>query len=362
MKTILNVNYEMTKGGIETFMINVFRVLNKKEYNFVFLCFGDIDEAYQKEISESGSKIIKIEDKNKTGIIKYIKRMTEIMILEDIDIIHSHIYYGSLFVLIAAIFAKVKIRIVHSHTTREAKNIIQKISWYIAKIFINILSTDKIACSEAAGKKLFYKNFKIVPNGIDIDKFKFNYEKRKKLRNKYNISNEDIIIGHVGRFQEAKNHKFMLEVAAQIIAENKRYKFIFIGDGILLNEMRELSKTLNICNNIIFLKNKNNIYDYYNIFDLFMLPSLYEGLGIVLIEAQINGLQCLASNKVTPEVKISNSVEFLALNQYIWAQKILQLNKERLNDENMLKINCYSVENMVNKIEIIYSRLGDNYE
>lgn len=353
MKTILNVNYNMNIGGIETFLMSIYRNIDKNKYRIIFLCY-EKNQYYEKEIVTSGSKIYYISSPKKVGFIKYYKSLKKIIQEEKIDIIHINTYYNSIYSLIPAWVCGVKKRIIHSHSAWEAKNIIRKIYWLFCKIIIHFLATDKLACSKKSGQKLFFGNFKIIPNGIIIKKFIYNQDFRNQIRKYYNISNKDIVIGHVGRLDPVKNHIFMLEILSELIKENPNYKMIFVGDGSEKNNIQKYIKEKKLEKNIILTGTQSDVYKYYNAFDLFLFPSKFEGLGITLVEAQINGLSCIANRNIPNEVNESNNVCFLPLDKDIWICEIKNKSYERNDVTTYIKNSKYNIENTIKIIEDIY--------
>ena len=353
MKKILNINYNMNVGGIEEFLMNTYRNLDKSKYQVIFLCY-EKNQYYEKEIIETGSKIFYIDSPKKARFFRYIKTLKKIIKEEKVDIIHINTYYNSIYPLICAWISSVKKRIVHSHSSWEATNIFRKVYWFFCKIVINILATDKLACSKEAGKKLFFGNFKIVPNGIKVEKFKFNEKERTNIRSKYEIKNNDIILGHVGRLDKVKNHIFILELLIILIKINPNYKVMFVGEGEERTNIEKFIKENNLENNVILTGNQAEAYKFYNAFDMFLFPSKFEGLGIVLVEAQINGLICLSNFNVPNEVNETGNVKFLPLDINTWAKEINRENFKRNSVDSYLKTSNYNIENTIRIMKEIY--------
>jgi len=351
MKTILNVTHEMTLGGVEQFVMNVYRHLNN-DYRIIFLCYKE-NQYYEKEIRETNSKLYFVPPIRKTGVLKFIKNIIKIIKKEKVDIIHIHTFYNSLFPLIAALFTHVPTRIVHSHSNWQTKSIIKKTYNFICKIGINILASDKLACSKEAGKNLFFKNFEIIPNGIETEKFIYNEKSRNIIRKKYNISEKDILIGHVGRLEPVKNHLFILELLPKLLEYNNNYKIMFVGAGQELENIKELAKKNNIEDKIVLVGNQIEAYMFYNAFDLFLFPSIQEGFGMTLIEAQINGLPIIASNFVPKETNESGSIIFLDLEKNKWLETIIGIKIRRINS-NYYKNTKYNIKNTVKILKKIY--------
>ncbi|MDD3241995.1 MAG: glycosyltransferase [Bacilli bacterium] len=357
MINILHVNTTMNIGGIESFLMGIIRNVDKSKYNIKFICYKNSKFDYEDEIESLGIKIIRISDPKKIGLIKHILEIKNIIEKENIDIVHSHTYFDSAYVSIAARLAKTKM-ITHSHTTEGLNNvgIKRKIKWKIAKKIIKNNSNLLLACSKEAGKALFEnRSFRIINNAIDIEKFSFSKEIRNKIRNKYNINDNEILIGHIGRFDTPKNHKFIIEIFNDLVKENNNYKLMLVGDGNKFNEIKELVKENNIEPNVIFVGSVKDTYNYYNAFDLFVFPSIYEGLGISLIEAQANGLPSLISKSIPKEAILNANVKIKPFNKEEWIKEIKSLNIKRIDIVGQL--NSYNIKEIVKELEKIYTKL-----
>ena len=361
---ILHIIGGMNRCGAETFLMNVFRNIDRNRFIFYFLCYGDKKYDYEEEIETLGGKILRIGTPKRTGVKKFYKDLRNIIKKYDIDVVHAHTYFNSAIPLLVAKKEKVKIRIVHAHSTMSEykSNILKKIYNFISKIIINNNANQFIACSEEAGNSLFFKdkNIKIIENGIDLKKFIFDEEKRKEIRENLKLSNSDLVIGHVGRFEELKNHKFLIEIFKAILNKNIDSKLLLVGNGSQYNFIKNMCEEMQITNRVIFLGNIPNVNEIMNVFDAFVFPSLFEGLGIVLIEAQANGIQCFASTEVPKEADISNKIKYIELSKTpdFWANEILNTNLRRYQIDFQ---NCrYDINNTVKEIVKIYT--NDNKE
>lgn len=354
---ILHVIAGMDRCGAETFLMNVYRNIDREKFQFYFLCYGEKKYGYEDEIIELGGKIIRTPALKKIGIRKFKKNIEEIIKKYQIDVLHAHTYFNSAIPLMVAKKINVKLRIVHSHNTKsEYKcSIIKEMDNTFSKFIIDRNANVFLACSEEAGKSLFRsrRKFIIVKNGIELKKFKFDEEKRKEIRKKLGIEDNEIVIGHVGRFETQKNHTFLIETFRNIAEKNENYRLVLIGDGSKFTNIQNDCKDLG--EKVIFLGNVGNVNEYINVFDLFVFPSLFEGLGIVLIEAQTNGLKCIASTSVPKEADISENVMYLDLSDGIekWAETIENTDIERIKFETE---NCeYDIDNTVKTLEQIYT-------
>ena len=209
-------------------------------------------------------------------------------------------------------------------------------------------ATHLYACSKLAGEWLYgNNNFEIINNAIDYDKFKFDIEKRNEIRKELKIKDDVFVVGHVGRFDYQKNHRFIVELAKNF---DEQVLFLLIGDGHLKEEIINYEKELGV-NNILMIGNKDNVFDYYNAMDCFILPSLFEGLSVVSIESQANGLNCLFSNTVTQECKISKKTNFYSIeDNKNWIEEINSLKENKKNDRNIILNEKYNAK--VQSIEL----------
>ena len=312
----------MDHGGISMFIINYLKYFDFNKFEVDIAVHGKKRGSNDKELEKLGCKIFSLPIKSK-HFIKWKKELIRLIFEGNYDIVHSHADAGNGPVLKIAKKCGVPIRISHSHNTQYLTN--NKI-----KIALNNLQKQQIkkyanylfACSKKAGDWLYKNNnYTIINNAVDYDDFIFNEEKRKKIRKSLKLSDEKFIIGHVGRFDYQKNHKFIIEIA-DTFKNNEKVVFLLIGDGHLRAEIQSKIKSKNL-NNILLIGEIDNVSDYLNAMDCFILPSLFEGLSVVSIEAQVNGLPCLFSNTITKECVISNKVFFLSIDTTLEWEKYL---------------------------------------
>lgn len=333
----------LNRGGIESYMMNYYRNFDRDKIQIDFVSIGLERAAYDDEINSLGGKIYYIPKKSK-NYIGYIKALREIFKSEKYRIVHTHMDAMGMTVLKEAKKCNIPIRIAHSHNTQHLTNntIKLRVNEYARKN-INKYATHMFACSEAAGRWLFgdeaFEEGKvcIVKNAINIEKFDFNIEQRSFLRNKYGILNDEIVIGHVGRFDYQKNHDFLINVFKKVTIKDNKYKLMLIGDGHLKNKIEEKINILGIKENVILTGAVNNAFEYFNAFDMFILPSVFEGLPVVGIEAQANGLACFVSNNITKEICINPNVDFLPIdNTNIWVKNLMKEKSQKRIDNNEL--------------------------
>ena len=222
-----------------------------------------------------------------------------------------------------------------------------------------------MACSEVAGKWLFgEEKFTIIHNAIDVDKFIFNQIVRENIRKECEVSRNDFLIGHVGRFDAQKNHVFLIEVFKQVHKKCPKSKLMLIGEGALMQNIKKKIIQYKLQDSVIFTGSRDDANLFYNSFDLFVLPSKFEGLGIVAIEAEINGCTTYLSDKVPQEAKISDKTIYIPLNRNVWVDNITQTIKNMTNREaapfNPYESN-YNINREAQKLQEMYMELWKKY-
>ena len=325
-------------GGVEAVLMNYYRNIDRSIIQFDFICDNDSTDIPYNEIEKLGGRIYEITPYQ--HLSKYINDLYDIFKENDYKIVHSHINTLSVFPLYAAKKAGVPIRIAHSHSTTNRKEFKRNILKQILRPFSKINATNYMACSDYAGKWLFgTKKSKcsevfLMNNGIDLKRFRFNEDIRNIYRRKLKISDDTLVVGHVGRFVEQKNHEFIINIFCKLLEKEPKSLLILLGKGPLQDHVKELAIKKNIVNQIIFLGQQEKVNNYYMIMDVFILPSLYEGFGLVALEAQASGLPVIVSENVPLEVNITNEVKFLSLNSEpeIWADMILTFRSLKRNN------------------------------
>lgn len=359
----------MLKGGIQSLVIEIVKNINKEKVQIDFLLLDDGKE-YELEntLKDLGCKIYKLNGiwiNTPLDFLKYKKVLDKFFkVHNDYDVVHMHSSSKNYMVLKKAKKYGIPVRIAHSHNIDfQTKNPIKKFIGNIFKIYLKKYSTDYFACSKISGEWLFgdkivnSDKFHVIHNAIDYDKFKFNEEKRNTIRKELDIKDDELVIGHVGRFSEQKNHEFLIDIFNEIYKKRKNSKLLLIGKGEKENIIKEKVKNLNLESRVIFLGFKENVSNYYNSMDLFLLPSKFEGLPVTLVEAQANGLPIFTSKRVvTEEVKLCNNLYFIELgkNAEEWAKEILEKDMSRLNTFQDFKNNKYFIEDTVNFLEKFY--------
>lgn len=327
---VLHVVTIMNLGGVETLLMSLYRNIDRTKIQFDFLVHRSAKGVFDDEILKLGGRIYysmplvphKVVSYN-TELLRFLKEHPEY------KIIHSHLNANSTLVLRIAKKAKVPVRIAHAHIDSPSpggKGLIEN----VVKKPITNYSTKNFSCSKSAGNWLFGINsdYEVFNNGIETERFVFNPIHRNEVRENLSINKDEIVIGHIGRFFEQKNHRFLIDVFSEFIKLNPQSKLLLIGEGELQDEIKTLSREKGIEDNIIFTGAIKNANEYLSAMDLFLFPSLFEGLGIVLIEAQCNGLPILMTDTLPKEAELVRHLVFRkplndAPNE--WAQKMQEI-------------------------------------
>lgn len=367
VKRILVYGISPGIGGVSEYMMNLFRYVDRNMIQFDFIITGD-KCFYEEEINKLGGKVFYITAK-KDNFLKNIKELKTILEIckEDHRVFYfntSGIYYNIPFIL-----AKLKkyVVITHAHNTKstEIKKILNLLH-YLNRIIVRNTSNYCFSCSELAGKWVFgdkfyskKNNVKIINNSIDCEKFKYNLKKRILMRKKLGFSEGQFVLGTVGRLDCQKNQTFLLDIFYEILKIKYQSKLLLIGDGELREELMSKCKKLGIENNIKFLGARTDISELMQAMDIFLLPSLFEGFPITLVEAQAAGLKCLVSETITKTVNITKNVEFYGLkySSKEWAEKVLSLRCEKLDTYDILCKKGFNIKTQAKKMELFLSSI-----
>ena len=348
MKVLFVVKNLRLSNGVSSFIMNYYReLIKKKDMSFDFLIVSDVGSPYYDEIRKNGGNIFIMPSlKHPIKLINYLKNLFK---NNKYDVLHSNVF-NSCFPI--AYYAKkygVKVRILHSHATSNGDSLIKRIRNYPFQLLGLKYSNYYFACSKLAGEKIFKKkNFFVVNNAIDLSKFKYSEKTRIKIRKDNNIHEDTIVIGMVGRITIQKNPYFILKIVEELKKQNKNFILWWFGTGDMDKEIINYAKRMKLDDKIIFWGSQNNIQNYYNAMDCFILPSFYEGLPVVGIEAQSMGLKCYFSNKITNEVSLNKYTEFLSIDDSnLWADRIKECTSiERNEILKNSKLSNYSIESL----------------
>lgn len=316
-------------GGVDTMVMNYYRHIDRSKVQFDFIMDGYEDTPIDDEIKALGGRVYKVEP-YAHNMVKSMRQYYRIFRDKHYQIVHCHMNTLSVFPLFEAWRAGIPVRIAHSHSTAvrsEGKKTVMK---YALRPFAKLFPTHCCACSEYAGRWLFGDRLydvgkvHVVKNAIDLDRFRFNPETRERLRKELGISNQ-FVVGHVGRFMYQKNHDFLIDIFHEIHKRRSNSVLLLIGDGPLKGRIRQKVNELGLSDAVQFLGRRKDTPELYQEMDICLLPSFYEGFGMVALEAQAAGLPVIASECVPKEVQVTDLLSYLQLAQPPgkWADKIL---------------------------------------
>ena len=364
---ILHIVQKMEAGGTQAFLMNLYRNIDRNKIQFDFLVENEEKEFYDDEIISLGGKIYYTNFRKTLNVIKFKKTLSNILKEHpEYKIIHIHATAIGKICTNVARKCGVKTIIAHTHNNSAVKD------WkYYPKILLRKLythgPTDFFACSEDAGRYTFKnKKFTVIYNAIDIDKFLFKQEVRENFRKELNIEDK-FVIGNIGRLHEQKNQSFLIDVFYEIQKKKDNAILLIVGKGPLENELKEKVSNLGINNKVYFLGNRKDIERIYQGMDVFVLPSLFEGLGIVVIEAQVSGLPVIASTGVAKEANITDNIQNIDLSESInvWVEAICKAEvKDRKDVENIVRNSKFNIKNNAKFLQEFYLKkyYGDSYD
>lgn len=359
----------LLQGGIQSLVLDWISRIDKEKIQIDFLLLDDgNDYELEKVVKDLGSKVYKLEKlwiKKPTDYIKYAEMLNDFFKNHsDYKAVHLHSSSKNYLVLKYAEKHGIPIRIAHSHNIDfQTKNPFKKQIGNIFKRNIRKYATDYFACSKIAGEWLFGKNavnsekFRLVHNAVDYDKFKFDFKIRNEIRKKFNLSKETILYGNVGRFTNQKNHTFLIDIFSEIVKRNSNSKLILIGIGELESDIKKKVDEKKLNNKVIFAGFRKDVNHLMQAMDVFLLPSLHEGLPVVGVEAQAAGLPLFASKDViTDELKITKNLKFISLSKSAseWADSIVNSDITRNDSKKELKQAGYFIDDIVEELEEIY--------
>ena len=342
---------KVVQGGVDTLIMNYYRNIDRSKVQFDFFMDGFETTIYDDEIRSLGGKVFKLPPYER-GMLKNLRAFKGLLEANKYQIIHSHMNSLSVFWLREAKKAGIPIRIAHSHSTASMSEGVRTLLKYLLIPFSKAYPTHFAACSEYAAAWLFGKktlnsgSVFILRNAIDLDRFVFNQEIRGTVREKLNIS-ERFVIGHVGRFVYQKNHKFLVNLFKEIHKGNPSAMLVLIGEGELKKGIEDLAASHGLTESILFLGNRGDVHELFQAMDLFLLPSYYEGLPVVAVEAQAAGLPCILSDRITDEIILSDNIKLLPIKGSLdrWVKQFYEFkDKERNSGQNSLISGGYGIK------------------
>lgn len=364
---VLHYVGKMNRGGMETFIMNLYRNIDRDKIQFDFAVHGNRAGDFEEEISQLGGRFYYFPHMRKNPF-RYRKAWRDFWNANKENYVAFHMHTNSLANVIAieeAERANIPVRIIHSHSSMANKGKFQWLNDYLHRCHqkkLPHLATHLLACSDKAAKWLFggteIGGLKVIQinNGIDTNKFKFNAEKRLEIRESLGLTGKKTI-GHIGTFIPVKNHRFIIGVIEKAYMLDSSVRCILIGDGILMNEIKSTVHSKGLDDAVRFLGVRGDVNELLSAMDVFFMPSLYEGLPVSLVEVQANGLPAVVSDSITRDVKLQDNLHYMSLSEPVeaWAKKLLDVigNNERTDNFKRVSEHGFDIHDTVNIYEDI---------
>ena len=366
MVRILHVLGGLDRGGAETMVMNLYRAVDRTQVQFDFIIHTEKHQAYYDEIIALGGRIYSFPAFNGINVFALRKKWAEFFKNHpEYKILHSHVRsYASLYLPIAQ---KAGLKtIIHSHNTSSGKGLKAIVKFCLQRGLRKNVDYY-FACSDVAGKWLFgekitkQNNYFVLKNAIDVGKYAFSEECRKKIRDEFNIKDK-FVVGHVGRFHPQKNHLFLVDVFAEIHKQCSNSILMLVGIGELMDAVKAKVAELKLNDSVIFTGSRDDVNELLSAFDAFVFPSLFEGLPVTLVEAQVAGLPCFASDTITREVDFAEKIHYISFkcDAAYWANEIVNSKRERLDLAESIKNAGYDIQYTANWLTGFYQKLADS--
>lgn len=351
-------------GGSQAFVMNLYRKIDRSRVQFDFIIDSPEGDYFVEEIKKLGGKVFcfpKFNGKNYPEIRKFWAHFFEEH--KEYRVLHSHVRsYASLYIPIAKKYGLKTI--IHSHSTSNGSGVsavVKRLMQYPLRHQADYL----MACSNEAGQWLYGKkactqpNYIFVPNAVDVEAYRFSEETAQLYRAEFGLQDK-FVVGHVGRFHEAKNHMFLLDVFAEVSKRRPDAMLLLVGDGELRPDIEAKIRQLQLEDRVILTGNRSDVPQLLWAMDVFVFPSAWEGLPVTVVEAQAAGLPCLISDRITKDVDISELVECLPVTDTaVWAEAILQRPPERMDVTQKIKLAGFDVSDAAAKLTEFYETIGE---
>lgn len=348
-------------GGVESVVLNYYRNIDKDRVQFDFVVHKHPLKSFVDEAEKYGGRIYEVTAYTK-NIFAFTYEIYKIIKNGHYHIVHSNMNSLSGFPLLAAWLAGARVRILHNHTTDTKAEGFRTVIKRTLRPFAKMFANHYWACSKLAAEWMYGKQavdsgkVTIINNAIDLNKLSFSQEKRDALRNELGLEGK-FVVGHVGRFMKQKNHEFLIDIFAEVAKQKENAVLMLIDEGPLRVAIREKVNELHLEKKVLFLGVRNDVADLYNVMDIFLFPSLYEGLGMVAVEAQVNGLPVVASTEVPKEAGITENIMWYSLNLEAkkWANEILRAQRVAFAETlKSMQESGFDISNEARKLEKMY--------
>lgn len=361
LKKILIISGNLYVGGAEKVARDIALLADREKYSFDYLVYGDTVGAYEAPLEAVGCRIFHL-PQPKEGFFRHFRDLQKLMKAEGYYAVHGHTMFSCGWAMLAAKICGVPVRVCHSHSAlADGNGFVKSVYEQLMRLLILTCATDLVACGVKAGRRLygeraFESRGQLILNGIDVAAFGYDPEKRNAIRKSLHAENCRII-GHVGHLAGVKNQKFLLEMMPALLERCPRSLLLLLGEGDDRPMLEEKIREMGLQDRVILTGNVSNVADYLSAMDVFVFPSLYEGLPLSILEVQANGLPCVISDTVPEDVFLTDLIHPLSLSapQEDWVDKICTLERNRPEGYNQaLRSSDYAVEKAMEKIYTIY--------
>lgn len=362
---VLHMIGSLGMGGSQAMVMSIYRAIDREKMQFDFIVDCEERNVFEDEIKQLGGKIYYFPKFNGCNFIQvHAKWNSFFKEHPEYKILHSHVRsYASLYLPIAQKHGLKTI--IHSHNTSNGRGIMS-IAKKVLQYPLRFQADYFFGCSEIAGQWLFGQKivqsdrYFMLKNAVDMDRFSYSKEKRDQIRRELGVEDHTVVIGHVGRMHLQKNHHFLINCFAQIVNRRNNVKLMLLGDGELREEISRHIHQLGLQDHVLVLGMKKNVEDYFSAMDCLMLPSLHEGLPVVIVEAQANGLTCFVSDTVTKEVQLSELVRYLPINQgeQIWVDAVLAAGCSRVDVSEKIRCSGFCIRESSSWLSNFYMEIA----
>ena len=350
-------------GGSQAFVMNIYDNIDREKVQFDFIVAPEERKDLYDQVEKMEGRIFVCPKYTGKNHFAYCKWWDDFFTEHpEYHVIHGHVRStASIYLEIAKKHGLVTIA--HSHSTSNGSGFSAVVK-DIMQQPIRHQADYLFACSDKAGKWLFGEkaltqpNYRMIPNGVDLQRFAFNDDKRNLMRNELGIAEDAFVLGHIGRITTPKNHKFLVELFAEYHKESSNSKLLLVGDGELFEAVKQQIAQLGINDAVVMVGSKTNTEDYYQAMDVFVFPSLWEGLPVSVVEAQANGLPCLLSDVITHDVDLTDQIQYLSLNEKkIWLKEIATIQEKKRSGattENKMKLQPFDATDVAKQLQDFY--------
>ena len=365
---VLQIMGIVESGGVEAVIMNYYRHIDRSKVQFDFVMHKGGNPRYIAEIKSLGGRVFEVTPYSK-NIVSFTHEIYKVIKEGHYKIVHSNMNSMSGFPLFAAWLAGADVRIIHNHTTDTKAEGVRTIIKRVLRPFARMFANRYWACSKLAGAWMYGQKavdegkVTIINNAIDLSRFAFKQEIRDKLRKEMGLEGK-FVVGHVGRFMKQKNHDFLIDIFSELVKQKPESVLLLIGEGPLFGHIRDKVNSLDLQDKVRFLGDRSDVAELYNAMDVFVLPSFYEGLPVVGVEVQANGLPFLCSDMVTKEILISNNITLLALGvaHKKWIDEFVKVLNRSSNADVLQSMHSsgFDIRKESEKMENYYCKFVDN--